>query len=496
MVKQGNVKRPVVSLLSTEFIERIVDEAKEVLEKTGIWVENKEILESLGNGGARVDLEKGKALIPKEVVEEVLKSVPASIQFYDRNGNPHMNFEGDNVYFASGGDAVKVWDFDLNMLRTPVTEDQVNYVKLVDALDNIDAQGAALVVTDVPKEIMDRYQIFHFLRYSTKPFFAGAHSKEGFPIIKDLLVTVRGSEQALREKPLAWYAICPSPPLKWSDFICYDLKRCAQSGIPVVITPMPLAGATAPVTMGGCLVQGVAEGLSGVVISQLASPGAPLIWASGPLVFDMRYGTTRFSAIESIMMGLASSEIGKYLGLPTRTYVGCSDAKRPDSQAGLETGIGTILPALAGINLTINSGMLSSESAQSLEKLVIDNEICGMARRLVQGITPRGAVLAEDLLTEGLYEGKHFLLSPATLKWLRADYFNPGPVIDREDAETWMEKGCTTVEQRAKEEVKRILTTHEPEPLNEDIDKELLRIITKDARKYGMSEVPLPSEGR
>ncbi|GAI78983.1 unnamed protein product, partial [marine sediment metagenome] len=218
MVKQGNVKRPSVKLLSLEFIERIVDEAKEVLEKTGIWVENKEILESLGNGGARVDLEKGKALIPKEVVEEVLKSVPASIQFYDRNGNPHMNFEGDNVYFASGGDAVKVWDFDLNMLRTPVTEDQVNYVKLVDALDNIDAQGAALVVTDVPKEIMDRYQIFHFLRYSTKPFFAGAHSKEGFPIIKDLLVTVRGSEQALREKPLAWYAICPSPPLRWSDF--------------------------------------------------------------------------------------------------------------------------------------------------------------------------------------------------------------------------------------------------------------------------------------
>ncbi len=480
-----------IRLLSTEFIEKIVEEAKDVLEKTGVWVQNKEGLELLGNGGAQIDWGKEKAFIPKELVEESLKSVPSSIQFYDRNGNPHMNLEGNNNYFSSGGDAIKIWDSDLNKLREPITEDQIKYVKLVDALGNIDVNGAALILTDVPREIVDRYQLFLFLRYSTKPFFAGAHSKEGFQVIKDFLVTIRGSEKALRDKPLVWYAICPSPPLKWSDFICHDLQRCAQNGIPVVITPMPLTGATSPITMGGSIVQATAEGLSGVVISQLASQGAPLIWAGGPLAFDMRWGTTPFSAIESMMMGMACSEVGKYLGLPTRTYMGCSDAKRPDSQAGLETGIGTILAALAGINLIINSGMLNFESAQSLEKLVIDNEICGMARRLAQGITPRGERLAEDLFTEGLYEGNHFLLSPATMKWLRVEFSYPGPVISREDDQTWMEKGSTTAEQRAKEEVKRILATHEPEPLDKDTNKELIKIMTKDAEKYGMSKLPL-----
>ena len=488
----NSTKRPVVRLLTTGFIDRIIEEAKDVLEKTGVWVENKEGLELLGNGGARIDRGKEKAFISRRLVEESLKSVPSSVKIYDRNGNPHMNLEGDNIYFCAGGDAVKIWDSDLGQLREPLTEDQINYVKLVDALDDIDAQGAALVVTDVPKEIMDRYQIFHFLRYSTKPHFAGTHSKEGFQGIKDLLIAIRGSEKALRDKPLDFFSICPSPPLKWSDLICHDLIRCAQNRIPAVIVPMPLTGATGPITMGGSLVQAAAESLSGVVINQLAGRGAPIIWGGSPVVFDMRWTTTPFSAIESIMMGMAFSEVGKYLGIPTRTYVGCSDAKCPDSQAGLETGIGTILPALAGINIIINSGTLSFESAQSLEKLVIDNEICGMARRLVEGITPRGEPLAEDLFTEGLYEGKHFLLSPATMKWFRQEFFYPGPVISREDDQVWMEKGSTTAEQRAKEEVKRILATHQPEPLDKDVDRELVEIMTRDAQKYGMSKLPLP----
>ena len=100
--------------------------------------------------------------------------------------------------------------------------------------------------------------------------------------------------------------------------------------------------------------------------------------------------------------------------------------------------------------------------------------------------------MAEDLLTEGLYEGKHFLLSSATMKWFKEEHYYPGPVINREVEEVWEERGSTTAEQRAKEEVKRILAIHEPEPLDKDIDRELVRIMTKNAEKYGMSKLPLP----
>jgi len=492
MAKEIKTRRPLVSLLSTEFIERIVDEAKEVLEKTGVWVENKEGLELLGNGGARIDREKEKAYIPKRLVEESLKSAPSSIKLYGRNGNPRVNLEGNNIYFNPGTAASKVWDSDLNVIREPLTQDQINYVKLVDALDNIDLLSNGIIPTDIPKEIGGQYRLFLCLRYTTKSIFGGTFNKDGFQVEKDLMLAIRGSEKALREKPMLLIAACPSPPLKWSDLTCHDLILSAQNWIPSVLISMPLTGSTAPITIGGSLVQHTAESLSGVVIGQLASQGSPIVWGGSPAAFDMRFGTTPMGAIETMMIDMAYNEIGKYLGIPTEAYIGIGDSKRPDSQTGLEMGIGTVLGALAGINMITGAGMLNFETTQCLDKLVIDNEICGMARRLVQGITPRGERLAEDLFTEGLYEGKHFLLSPTTMKWFREEFFYSGPVISREDDQTWMEKGATTAEQRAKEEVKRILATHEPEPLDKDIDRELVRIMTKDAEKYGMSKLPLP----
>ena len=492
MAKENMPKRPLVSLLTTEFIERIIEEAKDVLEKTGVWVENKEGLELLGNGGAQIDRGKEKAFIPRRLVEESLKSVPASITLYNRNGNPYMNLGGNNSYFDPGTAAIKVWDSDTNEIREPLTQDHINYVKVVDALDNIDQLSASIIPTDIPKEIGGQYRVFLCLRYSTKSIFGGTFHKDGFQVEKDLLIAIRGSEKAMREKPLLVIGACPSPPLKWSDLTCHDLILGAQNGIPPILISMPLTGSAAPITIGGSLVQHTAESLSGVVINQLASRGASVIWGGSPAAFDMRFGTTPMGAIETMMIDIAYNEIGKYLGIPTQAFIGLSDAKCPDSQSGLETGIGAILGALAGINLITGAGMLNFETTQCLEKLVIDNEICGMARRLVQGITPRGEPLAEDLFTEGLYEGKHFLLSPATMKWFREEYFYPGPVISREDDQVWMEKGSTTAEQRAKEEVKRILATHQPEPLDKDADRELVEIMTRDAQKYGMSKLPLP----
>jgi len=268
-----------------------------------------------------------------------------------------------------------VWDSDLNVIREPSTQDHISYTKLVDTLDNIDQISAAFVPTDVPKEIGGQYRVFLCMKYCTKSIFAGTFHKDGLQVEKDLLVAIRGSEKALREKPMLTIAACPSPPLKWSDLTCHDLIRGAQNWIPVVLISMPLTGSTAPITIGGSLVQHTAESLSGVVIGQLASQGSPIIWGGSPAAFDMRFGTTPMGAIETMMIDMAYNEIGKYLGIPTEAYIGISDAKRPDSQAGLETGIGAVLAALAGINLITGAGMMNLETTQSLEKMVIDNEI-------------------------------------------------------------------------------------------------------------------------
>ena len=489
-MEDKQIKRPSMKLLSDDLLERIVEEAKDVLEETGVLVYNEEGLKILGEGGARINPAELKAYIPRNLVEAALKSVPHFIQIYDRKGSLAVNLEGDNCNFCSAGDAITIWDSTLSKLRQPTVADQIKFYRLVDCLDSIDAQGATLLFTDVPAEIRGCSQVFLCLSYALKPMFSDSMNEEEFQVINDFLVTIRGSEKALRDKPIVWWGCCPSPPLKWSEFICHALIRCAEHSIPALIVPMPVCGTNAPVTMAGSLVQHTAEALSGVVINQMTKPGAPVIWGGSPVVFDMRFNTVAMGAIESAMMGVACTEIGKYLGFPTRSYIGCADAKCPDAQAGAETTIGTILSVLAGNNLIINAGMLNSESAQSLEKLVIDNEINKMARHLAKGIIPRRDRLAEELFGAGLYEGTHFLASQLTLRWCREEFCYPGPVISRENQQMWVEEGATTAAQRAKFEVDRLLATSEPELLKEDIYKELVNIMKAHARRHGVTELP------
>lgn len=193
---------------------------------------------------------------------------------------------------------------------------------------------------------------------------------------------------------------------------------------------MPLSGFMAPVTPVGSLVQQTAENLSGTVISQLSNPGHPLLYGGSPAVFDVRYETTPMGSAETMMLNCANSEIGKYLGLPTQGYTAISYAKLLGAQAGLETSMGATLAALSGINSISGPGMLDFESCQSLEKLVVDNEICGMIYRLLEGKEPREDFPAIPLFQELLTE-KNLLIADHTRRHLREEIAFPGPVIDR-----------------------------------------------------------------
>jgi len=488
---------PLLELLDQSLVDRIIDEAMEVLEKTGVLVENKEGIQLLKDAGMKIirTTDKGPVFsIKRSLVEDSLKSTPSSIKLYDREGGEEPALcigEGnDEVYFDPCSSALYIFDYKRKEVRVPKTKDFVDFVKLADALPYIDAQSTAMIPGDVPKEIADRYRLYVVLRNSSKPVVTGTFTLDGFNVMKSMLVAVRGSEKSLQEKPLAIFDVCPSPPLKWSNLTCHDLIECAKAGIPAEFISMPMTGASAPVTLAGALVQHTAETLSGIVIGQLARPGAPLIYGGSPTAFDMRKGTTPMGAIETLMIDVAYTQIGRRLGLPTQAYMGLSDAKLPDSQAGLESGIGAVLAALSGVDLVAGPGMLAFESCQSMEKLVIDNEIAGMVKRLVKGIVARTDPLAEDLLHGDIYQGDHFLTSPTTMKWFREEFFYPGSVIDRDDIDTWVQKGGSTAEERAHKEVEKILASHEPMPLPKTVESELAQIMEREAKKYGLKQLP------
>lgn len=303
-----------------------------------------------------------------------------------------------------------------------------------------------------------------------------------------MLVAIRGSEKNLAEKPLAIFDACPSPPLKWSNLTAQSLIDSARAGIPSELISMGMTGAAAPVTIAGTLVQHVVENLSGLVICQLAKKGAPVIFGGCPVSFDMRKGTTPIGAIETMMIDSAYVQIGKHFNLPTHSYMGMSDAKINDAQGGFETGIGTILAALSGVNVISGAGILDFIRCQSLEKLVVDNEICGMAYRLIKGIAQRGDPIALDLFKDFAADTQ-FLSMSHTRKWYREEHTFPN-LIDRDQYDIWVSKGRKSITDRAKEEVESLLQKNPPPLPDEETQKALKEIMLSDAQRNDMLSLP------
>jgi trimethylamine--corrinoid protein Co-methyltransferase len=481
--------RPTLRLLDDALKERIVAEARDVLDRLGVEVHNDQVLALLGDHGAAVDQKTRRVRLGAAVLDRALISAPRSFRLFDVRGQETHDFSGDNVYFTPGSAAIHVLDNATGKIRKPTTGDYVRYVKVVSGLPNLAAQSTAFIPADVPERISDSYRLFLSLLLGEKPVVTGAFTIEAFAVMADLQLAVRGTAEELRRKPLTIFSCCPTSPLKWSDVTSQNVVDCARAGIPVEFVSMPLSGFMAPVTLVGSLIQHTAETLSGLVISQLAAPGAPVLWGGSPAVFDIRYETTPMGAVETMMLDCAGSELGHSLGLPTQGYVALSDAKQLDAQAGLETSMGATLAALSGINSVSGPGMLDFENCQSLEKLVVDNEICGMTARLRRGIEPRDDFPALPLFEELLRE-KHLLIARHTRRHLRGEIMFPGPVIDRASWARWQEEGGSSLRERAAREVARLLASYAPPRLPEATARELVRRMEAEARLCGLDALP------
>jgi trimethylamine--corrinoid protein Co-methyltransferase len=480
--------RPKLELLGDKLIQKIIDEAYSILENQGVFIENEEALDLFREAGMKVDTSSQRVRITPKLIESSLSSTPQSLKMYDRDGNFEYLIGEDEVHFVPGSSTVTIMDSETQRERKAVTNDLVRFTRLTDSLEHLHFQSTGIISTDVTEAVSDSYRLYIGLLFSTKPIVTGTFRVEGFEPMHRMLVAIRGSEKNLAEKPLAIFDACPSPPLKWSNLTAQSLIDSARAGIPSELISMGMTGATSPITITGTLVQHVVESLSGLVICQLAQRGAPVIFGGCPLSFDMRRGTTPIGAIETLMIDSAYVQIGKHIKLPTHSYMGMSDAKINDAQGGFETGIGTILAALSGVNVVAGAGILDFIRCQSLEKLVIDNEICGTAYRLIKGIAQRDDPIALDLFKDFTADTE-FLSMPHTRKWYREEHTFP-KLIDREPYDIWVSKGRKSITARAKEEVENLLQKNPPALPDKETQKTLKEIMLSDAQINDMSSLP------
>jgi trimethylamine--corrinoid protein Co-methyltransferase len=482
--------QPNLILLSDDLVKKVLDEALQLLITPGIKVQSLAARQLLEAAGVTVDKDSEVTHIPEKIVYQALENAPHQFYLYDRKGEPTVNYGGNSVQFDPGSSGVHILDPDTSEHRPSYTDDLVRIVKLTEMLPQYDAQSTAVICNEIPKSISDLYRLYLVLLYSTKPIITGAFAIPTLQVMLDMLAIFAGSREALAKKPQAVFDVCPSPPLIWSNFGAQNLIDLAQAGVPAQMVSMPLAGATAPVTLVGSVVQHTAECLSGITIHQLARPGAPVVWGGAPAIFDMRKGTTPMGAIETAMIDASYSQIGKYLGLPTHTYLCTSDAKVIDMQAGLESGMGALVGALAGVNMISGAGMLDFLACFSLEKLVIDAEIVGMAKRLLAGINTPTATLATAMF-EGINFKGDFLKQKVTRDLFSKEQYLPSKVLDRDSIRGWHQDGNQDTLARAKSQVKQLLSQYEAPNLPQGHLQELYNMVKQQAQEAGLENLPV-----
>jgi trimethylamine--corrinoid protein Co-methyltransferase len=482
--------QPKLELLSEELTSRILDEAYQLMMDPGIKVLSLPARTLLAEAGAQIEVNSDIVKIPANVAVAAVKTVPETFFLFNRLGECKITYGGNHVHFDPGSSAVHFMDPETLEHRLALSSDLLRLIKVAEILPQYDAQSTAVVCDDVPKEIGDLYRLYLVLLNSVKPIVTGSFSNKTFESMVDLVAMVAGGRAALAAKPQVIFDVCPSPPLIWSKFGADNLIALARARIPAEIVSMPLAGAASPVTILGSVTQHAAECLSGITIHQLANPGSPIVWGGAPAIFDMRRGTTPMGAIETAMIDAAYAQVGKSLKIPTHCYLGASDSKVIDAQAGMESGVTAIIGALAGVNMISGAGMLDFLACQSAEKLVVDAEAIAMAKRLLAGIEVRTETLATAFF-EGMNFKGDFLKQKTTRDLFSIEQYLPSAIIDRNSVRGWQQDGSLDTFERAKRLTTQLLSDYQRPQIAMEMERGLTDIVENLAIRAGMSKLPI-----
>jgi trimethylamine--corrinoid protein Co-methyltransferase len=464
---------PQFAVLSDDQLRKLHRGALEVLRRTGVRFHHQGALEMLEDAGAFVS-DGNLVKFPARLVEEAIASVPERVVMCDRDGEPAMYLEGQNVYFGTGSDCLNTFDLETHEHRKFTRDDLIDAYHLCDALPNIDFVMSVGIPADVDPDLTYDVQMALMLEHTTKPLVFVTNDLASCQRAIDMAAAVAGGYEALREQQHILLYSEPSSPLQQSDTAVDKLLLMAEHELPVVHSPGPLMGGTAPITIAGGLVMSLAEILSGLVVHQMTNPGAPFVFGAGLHHMDMKSTQICYGGPEFQLTKAAIAQLGRWYGMPTWGYAGCSDAKVLDEQAAAEAMLSVLMAKLTGANLIHDVGYMESGLTTSFEMIVLADELIAMSNSLVGGIE----VSDETLMLDELHEvgpGGHFLNTDATMARFH-DFWYP-ELMSREIRETWLERGGTTLGERLNEKARTIIKEHRPEPLPSDKKQKVEEIL-------------------
>jgi len=470
-----------IKTLSDAQVEKINEQSLHILETTGIMVDHEEGLKTLEKAGAQVDRQTKRVRISRELVAHCLKTVPDHFTLAARDPKKDCPLvRGGRPYARNGGGADYTLDLDTGEFRPMMLADLRGYYKLMDGLDGIDFI-APVFGHDMPVVGRDIFMLREAFSGTSKNIHLRTFSGQSLKFMFEMAAMVAGGKEELKKRPLVSLLEAPVSPLKFLDITVDALFLCGEYGVPLDVCVMPIAGGTGPVTMAGNVQLLNTEFLGGVVISQLAHPGAPLQYAPRPMAMDMRTGFSLAGAIELGMMAVAGAQMAHFYNVPVSLHGPWTDSMLHDGQSTFERTYMNFMAAFAGANVLVGAGMMQQSLVTSYEQLVIDSEINKTVIRALHGFEADEGHLAMEAIAR-VGPGGNFIQDPHTLQYLRGERYKPSPLIYRDSRDAWTTGGGKTFEKRANEIARTILKEHEPLPLPEDVSQALDKLVS-DAMK-------------
>ena len=466
----GGIYKP----LSPESIDTLHQAALTVLEKTGITYESgvDDTLDMLDRGGAKIDRQASRIRLPRKMVSALAAKAPSQVILYGRGEHPDLDLGEHRVHLGTGGAAVKILDLESGEPRSSTLKDLYDLGRLVDRLKHIHFFLRPCIPTDIPESDYDVNMFYACLKATGKHVMSGVNDEAGLKEIIELAALVAGGKKALIAKPfisvITSFAISPLKLCTQSTLI---MQACCRQQIPVALSAAPMSGSTSPMTMAGTLAQLHAEQLAGIAICQLTRPGAPLLYGGIPGMANMASMGYLGGGVECGMMNAAIHQLAAHIEVPNYNSAGLSDAKLPDAQAGWEKAMTILLAAMGGSNYMHHSaGMLESMLTVAPEQFVMDDEIIGMAAKVLKGIPVDPDHLALEVI-ESVGPGGNFMMADHTLTHMRSEYFQGNGVTDRLIRGQWEAAGKQDARTRARAIAQKILAGEEKSYIPAEIDR-------------------------
>lgn len=461
---------------SREQLQLLHDSSMEILKSVGVTFNHEEALGIFRENGCKVE---GKTVyLTEKQVRTAVEAAPESFTVQARNADNNV-VVGDESMVCVPGYGSPFVTTAAGEQRSATMEDYKTFCKLVHGSPYIDMNGFMMVEpSDVPADTAHLHMLQAGIVFSDKAFMGSPVSAEGVRDALEMAGIVFGGVEKLRGNPVMVSLINTLSPLQFSPEMCGALIEFARYGQPCIVAPLMMGGASGPIQLPGLLALQNAEILAGITLAQLAAPGAPVIYGSTSSSTDMMTGGLAIGSPETSIIIEATAQMARYYGLPSRAGGSLTNAHVADGQAGAESALTLLTAVTSGIHYILHScGILNSYLSMSFEKFMIDEELCGMVKRIVRPLEINEENISMDTIKEvGI--GGNYLAHPKTLELCRSAFF-PSKLMYRDSYIAWNASGSSTVADRAGQLLSVRLESYEKPPIDQGVEQALGEYVAK-----------------